>query len=329
MKKISVIIPIYNVEKYLKRCIESIIKQTYSNLEIILVDDGSPDGCAKICDEYKNKDERIVVIHKKNGGLSDARNAGLKVATGEIISYIDSDDYVDLDMYEKMTKAMEEKNADIVVCGTNIDYEDGHTKVKCEKEEKSFNREEALIELNSFKSFDMAVWNKLYKREVVDKIEFPVGKKSEDYFVMYQYFARAKKVVIINQAKYHYFQRSNSISRGKNVTHDYIEGSKSQKEFFKKSSKRRMPPTAPPFTDGGVPYYRYGLTLRTDTSVPSASTSAQRTSVDEYDPEYRTGRTRNRRRRPCAPAVRKCRRNPGPIRLRLQPESRRRPQSEP
>lgn len=235
MKKISVIIPIYNVEKYLKRCIESIIKQTYSNLEIILVDDGSPDGCAKICDEYKNKDERIVVIHKKNGGLSDARNAGLEVATGEIISYIDSDDYVDLDMYEKMTKAMEEKNADIVVCGTNIDYEDGHTKVKCEKEEKSFNREEALIELNSFKSFDMAVWNKLYKREVVDKIEFPVGKKSEDYFVMYQYFARAKKVVIINQAKYHYFQRSNSISRGKNVTHDYIEGSKSQKEFFKKN----------------------------------------------------------------------------------------------
>lgn len=235
MKKISVIIPIYNVEKYLKRCIESIIKQTYSNLEIILVDDGSPDGCAKICGEYKNKDERIVVIHKKNGGLSDARNAGLKVATGEIISYIDSDDYVDLDMYEKMTKAMEEKNADIVVCGTNIDYEDGHTKVKCEKEEKSFNREEALIELNSFKSFDMAVWNKLYKREVVDKIEFPVGKKSEDYFVMYQYFARAKKVVIINQAKYHYFQRSNSISRGKNVTHDYIEGSKSQKEFFEKN----------------------------------------------------------------------------------------------
>ena len=235
MKKISVIIPVCNVEKYLKRCIESIIKQTYSNLEIILVDDGSPDGCAKICDEYKNKDERIVVIHKKNGGLSDARNAGLKVATGEIISYIDSDDYVDLDMYEKMTKAMEEKNADIVVCGTNIDYEDGHTKVKCEKEEKSFNREEALIELNSFKSFDMAVWNKLYKREVVDKIEFPVGKKSEDYFVMYQYFARAKKVVIINQAKYHYFQRSNSISRGKNVTHDYIEGSKSQKEFFEKN----------------------------------------------------------------------------------------------
>ena len=235
MKKISVIIPIYNVEKYLKRCIESVIKQTYSDLEIILVDDGSQDGCAKICDEYKKKDERIIVIHKKNGGLSDARNVGLKVATGEIISYIDSDDYLDLDMYEKMIKAMEEKNADIVVCGTNIDYEDGHTKVKCEKEEKSFNREEALIELNSFKSFDMAVWNKLYKREVVDKIEFPVGKKSEDYFVMYQYFARAKKVVIINQAKYHYFQRSNSISRGKNVTHDYIEGSKSQKEFFEKN----------------------------------------------------------------------------------------------
>ena len=235
MKKLSVIIPIYNVEKYLRRCIESVLKQTYLNLEIILVDDGSTDGCAKICDEYKEKDERVSVIHKKNGGLSEARNFGLKLVTGEIVTYLDSDDYIDANMYEKMIKAMRDKEADIVVCGTYIDYEDGSTKIKSEKKEKILNTEEALIELNSFSSFDMSVCNKIFKKEIIKDIDFPVGKKSEDYFVMYQYFARAKKVVIINEAKYHYFQRSNSISRGKNVTHDYIEGSKSQKEFFEKN----------------------------------------------------------------------------------------------
>lgn len=235
MNKLSVIIPIYNVEKYLRRCIESVLKQTYLNLEIILVDDGSTDGCEKICDEYKEKDERVSVIHKKNGGLSEARNFGLKLVTGEIVTYLDSDDYIDANMYEKMIKAMRDKEADIVVCGTYIDYEDGSTKIKSEKKEKILNTEEALIELNSFSSFDMSVCNKIFKKEIIKDIDFPVGKKSEDYFVMYQYFARAKKVVIINEAKYHYFQRSNSISRGKNVTHDYIEGSKSQKEFFEKN----------------------------------------------------------------------------------------------
>lgn len=235
MKKLSVIIPIYNVEKYLRRCIDSVLKQTYLNLEVILVNDGSTDGCAKICDEYKEKDDRVSVIHKNNGGLSEARNFGLKLVTGEIVTYLDSDDYVDTNMYEKMIKVMEDKGADIVICGTYIDYEDGSTKIKSEKNEKSFNTEEALIELNSFSSFDMSVCNKIYKKEIIKNIDFPVGKKSEDYFVMYQYFARAKKVVVINEAKYHYFQRSNSISRGKNVTRDYIEGSKSQKIFFEKN----------------------------------------------------------------------------------------------
>ena len=234
MKKISVIIPIYNVEKYLKRCIESVMNQTYSNLEIILVDDGSPDNCGKICDEYQEKDSRIKVIHKKNGGLSDARNAGIKIATGEIISYIDSDDYIDKDMYEYMLSEMIREDADIVICGTKIDYDDGTTRIKNSESRKVLNTKDALIELNSFKSFDMAVWNKLYKREIIDGISFPIGKKSEDYFVMYQYFDRAKKILILPEAKYHYIQRANSISRGKNVTHDYIEGSKQQKAFFDK-----------------------------------------------------------------------------------------------
>lgn len=234
MKKISVIVPIYNVEKYLKKCIESIINQTYSNLEIILVDDGSPDNCGKICDEYQVQDSRIKVIHKKNGGLSDARNAGIKEATGEIISFIDSDDFVDLDMYEYMLNEMQKENADIVICGTKIDFENGKTRIKRAEKRKILNSKDALIELNSFKSFDMAVWNKLYKKEIIDGIFFPVGKKSEDYFVMYQYFDRAKKIIILPEAKYHYIQRANSISRGKNFTHDYIEGSKQQKAFFDK-----------------------------------------------------------------------------------------------
>ena len=130
MKKISVIVPVYNVERYLKRCIESIINQTYKDLEIILVDDGSTDSSGNICDEYKKIDKRISVIHKKNGGLSDARNEGLKVVTGTYIAFVDSDDFLDLDMYEYMQKNIEKENADIVICGTKIDYDNGKIIVK-------------------------------------------------------------------------------------------------------------------------------------------------------------------------------------------------------
>ena len=235
MEKISVIVPIYNVEKYLERCIESIINQTYKNLEIILVDDGSPDNCGNICERYAQKDNRIIVIHKENGGLSDARNAGLKIATGEYISYIDSDDYIDNDMYEYMMKEMSKENADIAICGTKVDFENGITKLKENKEKEILNAKEALIKLNSFSSFDMAVWNKIYKRNIVSGIEFPIAKTSEDYFVMYQYFDRAKKIVVLPQAKYHYIQRENSISRGKKISHDYIEGSRAQQNFIKRN----------------------------------------------------------------------------------------------
>jgi glycosyltransferase involved in cell wall biosynthesis len=117
MHKISVIIPIYNVEKYLSVCLESVINQTYQNLEIILVDDGSTDACPKICDDYATKDNRIKLIHKKNGGLSDARNIGVKHATGDLISFVDSDDVLSLYFYEKLINILEENDADIVECG--------------------------------------------------------------------------------------------------------------------------------------------------------------------------------------------------------------------
>lgn len=235
IKKISVIVPIYNVEKYLIKCIESILHQTYSGLEIILVNDGSTDGCGKICDEYKEKDSRIQVIHQKNAGLSEARNAGIDMATGDYVVCIDSDDYVDIDMFEYCVKGLESADADIVVCGTKIEFEDGTTKVKNNKSKEILSTREALIKLNSFSSFDMSVCNKIFKKEIVKGILFPAGKKSEDYFVMFQYFNRANKVLVLPEAKYHYFQRANSISRGKNITHDYIEGAKTQQEFFRKN----------------------------------------------------------------------------------------------
>lgn len=233
MEKISVIVPIYNVEKYLDRCIQSIINQTYRNLEIILVDDGSTDNCSNICDKYAKRDDRIKVIHKKNGGLADARNKGLEIITGEYVGFIDSDDYIDKDMYEYLYSLIQKNNADISICGKYIVYEDGR-KIGTNKESDLaiLDSKQALIQLNSFSFFNMSVCDKLYKRKIVSGIEFPFGKKSEDYFVTYQYFARAKKIVASKQPKYYYFQRSNSISRGKKVHHDYIEGAKAQKEFF-------------------------------------------------------------------------------------------------
>jgi len=233
VEKISVIVPIYNVEKYLERCIESIIGQTYQNLEIILVDDGSPDNCGKICDAYMKKDERIKVIHKENGGLSDARNAGQKIATGEYISFIDSDDYIDKDMYQYMIEEMKRANAEIAICGTKIEFENGKMIIKSNPIDEVLDSREAIIKMNSFSSFNMSVWNKLYKKNIVENIEFPFGKKSEDYYVMFRYFDKANKIILLKEAKYHYIQRENSISRGKNISEDYIEGSEKQQEFIR------------------------------------------------------------------------------------------------
>ena len=120
---ISVIVPIYNVEKYLQKCVDSIINQTYKNLEIILVDDGSPDNCPKMCDDYAEKDSRIKVVHKENGGLSDARNVGMEVATGEYVSFIDSDDYISLDFYETLLETIVDNDSDVVECGVVKFYE--------------------------------------------------------------------------------------------------------------------------------------------------------------------------------------------------------------
>lgn len=211
-EKISAIVPIYKVEQYLNRCIDSIINQTYTNLEIILVDDGSPDNCPKICDEYAKVDDRIKVIHKENGGLSDARNAGLNVATGDYIGFIDSDDWVHKDMYKILYKIMMEEKSDIVECNAKkINKYLDDMEVNLDFKSFNYNKEESIEALISENTVQQTVWNKLYKKDVIENILFEKGKFHEDEFWTYQIFHRCDKLVHVDIDLYYYFQREDSI----------------------------------------------------------------------------------------------------------------------
>lgn len=217
MKLISVVIPIYNVEKYLVRCIESIINQTYTKLEIILVNDGSNDNCGSICNEYAEKDNRIIVIHKENGGLSDARNAGLKIATGEYICFIDSDDYIHEKMIDTLYNLIIDNNAQISVCSFRKVY-DSFLNYAKEKKDKNIiinklNNVEALNNLfNELYLTTVVAWNKLYNKELFENIEYPKNKYHEDEYTTYQLIYKAQKIVYTNQVLYYYLQRNNSIT---------------------------------------------------------------------------------------------------------------------
>lgn len=209
---VSIIVPIYNVEPYLDKCINSLVRQTYTNLEIILVDDGSKDKSGEICDLWAKKDNRIKVIHKKNGGASDARNKGLDIALGDIISFIDSDDYISIYFYEKLINIMEQTNADIVECGFTM----FNKKEKINDSSinnfdfKSFNTQEAMQELILNHNLSTIPCNKIYKRHVIDKLRFKVGKINEDDFFTYLTFDNAKKITKVNTELYYYLQREDS-----------------------------------------------------------------------------------------------------------------------
>lgn len=203
---ISIIVPVYNMEQYLDRCMDSILNQTYENLEIILVDDGSTDKSSLMCDEYAKKDPRIKVVHKVNGGLSDARNAGLDVATGAYIGYVDSDDWIEPDMYEKMYQACIEYNAQVVVCRYAQVYRDKTVKNDTDNV-VAFDREKLLgyyiCDSDDYKIYN-SVWSKLFKRELVDGVKFPVGKNSEDIMYTTKAFCKADKGVYIDKCLYNY-----------------------------------------------------------------------------------------------------------------------------
>ena len=217
---ISIIVPVYNMEQYLDRCVASILHQTYTNLEIILVDDGSSDSSPSMCDEYARQDSRIKVIHKRNGGLSDARNAGLSVATGSYIGYVDSDDWIEPNMYERMYKACIQNDAQIAVCKYKAVFKD-RTIDKGSDETVVLSREELLnIYIFEHKKYVIynSVWSKLFKRELVEDMLFPVGRNSEDIMYTTKAFCRVNKAVYIDECLYNYvLDRDGSIMNEKNV----------------------------------------------------------------------------------------------------------------
>lgn len=208
--KISVIVPVYKVEPYLRQCVDSILGQTYQDLEILLVDDGSPDSCPAICDEYAQKDPRVQVIHKKNGGLSSARNAALEVCTGDYIGFVDSDDWIEPEMFETLLNGLTQAQADIAVCGRYEEFRE-HRLARGWPETLVMDREEALGELLRNDTLQNLVWDKLYRRELFEDLRFPEGKTFEDMAVMHWLFLRAQRVVCLPAVMYHYLQRSNSI----------------------------------------------------------------------------------------------------------------------
>lgn len=210
--KISVIVPVYKVEAYLDKCVSSIVNQTYTNLEIILVDDGSPDNCPAMCDAWAEKDSRIRVIHKTNGGLSDARNAGMAVATGELMAFVDSDDWIAPDMCEYLYQRLTEDNSDIAACGVQMVWED---KKLCRMLTRAgscvLNQEEAMRAIIEESWLKQPVWYKLYKTDLIRDILFPMGKCHEDVFWSYQAVGSAKKVSVSDHVGYYYLQRGGSI----------------------------------------------------------------------------------------------------------------------
>lgn len=217
---ISVIVPVYKVEKYLEKCIESIIKQTYTNLQIILVDDGSPDNCGKICDEYAKKDSRIEVIHKINGGLSDARNVGINRANGRYIGFVDSDDYIKEDMYEKLINLIKEYDADISICNL-YDVIDGNECIRNKDNGiHEYSRIDILKEILLDKNIQSYAWNKLYKKELFDEIKYPIGKKYEDIGTTFYLFEKCNKIVVTSEPEYYYLKRADSLVN--NVTESTI-----------------------------------------------------------------------------------------------------------
>jgi glycosyltransferase involved in cell wall biosynthesis len=243
---ISVIVPVYKVEKYLKRCVDSILAQTYPCLEVILVDDGSPDGCPAICDEYAREDRRVRVIHKENGGLSDARNAGIDAAKGNFLGFIDSDDYVHPRFYELLLQALKEEGADIAGCDVKKIYETGTV----EEEEKEavrseiYSGREATANLYDAQLYlkSVVIWNKLYKKELFKDVRFPKGKLHEDEFTSYRLLYQSKSVVYIDRAYYFYFQREDGImgQKQKKISPVALEAYEQMETFFREKGEKDL-----------------------------------------------------------------------------------------
>lgn len=234
MDLISIIVPVYNVEKYLNKCIESIICQTYTNLQIILVDDGSTDESGKICDEYAKKDERIQVIHQKNGGVSKARNCGLATVKGKFVAFCDADDWIEPDMYEYLRELLGDSKYDIASCGAWMESSDTKTAIGYARKQVLYlDKKDSIVELHARRNMSDWMVTKLFKYSVVKDLLFDESLKvCEDYEYQCKAMEKSMGTVCGTQVKYHYIQRKESVSnngytqefeRGLNIRKDYME----------------------------------------------------------------------------------------------------------
>ena len=209
---ISVVVPVYNVENYLARCIDTITRQTYARLEILLIDDGSTDRSGAMCDDFAQRDERITVIHKKNGGLSDARNVGIEDAHGDFITFIDSDDSVEPDMVEYLLSLINKFKTDMSLSSHTVVFDD-HRNVLGNGHEECLTAEECIRKMLYHRDVDTSAWAKLYRREIFDTIRYPVGRLFEDIATTYKTFIASGRVACGYVSKYNYFVRGTSIVR--------------------------------------------------------------------------------------------------------------------
>lgn len=236
--KISVIVPVYNVEKYLNRCIDSLISQTYSNLEIILIDDGSSDKSGEICDAYAQGNDRIKVLHQENKGLPGARNSGVEIATGDYIGFVDSDDFVELDMYKYLIELAKKNDADIACCGVKRIFDGGRRVEKSSYHDDIaiMDREQAFEEYQLYNSIGPAAWNKIFKKELFQDLKFRNYKRLEDSWVVCQCISKASKLAYEPYYGYNYMIRNNSITHTNfsEKTYDIITVTDENYKVFKK-----------------------------------------------------------------------------------------------
>lgn len=216
--KISIIVPVYNVKNYLEKCVNSIIKQTYSNLEIFLIDDGSTDGSGTLCNQFSQIDSRIKIIHKNNGGLSSARNVAIDKITGRYVTFVDSDDYVDEEYIEKLYKLIQKYNAQIAVCGEKrftlkkngiVQFQDSpYAKLE---NDKLMSAEEGIETFLNQYYYDASAWGKLYLSSLFSNVRYPEGKNYEDIGTTYKLFIKSSNIAFSSKPLYFYMQRPKSI----------------------------------------------------------------------------------------------------------------------
>ena len=222
MPEISIIVPVYKVEAYLDRCVNSILNQTFTDFELILVDDGSPDRCPMMCDEWAKRDDRIQVIHKKNGGLSSARNAGLDIAKGNYIGFVDSDDWIETDMYEYLYKAIIGNDADYASIEMQLTWLENVNLSQPQYKETVYRQDELFRIFFRVDSDEIHyyAWDKLYRKETIKDIRFWEGMRFEDIDFNFKVIEKSKKGVYVNQIKYNYFYNTEGITRNKLVQED-------------------------------------------------------------------------------------------------------------